>query len=1220
MSNVRRTTRVPASTGLGVVAALLSSAAYGQTPTNRPAAAPVPSIAASRPGGALSAAETSPGLPERLNACGDPVAGEVNCTTDDPLDEGAYYPASGDLTVHLEDGLVVAPTPDYAGIIAVSDNGRVVLDGPSAGIKVENASGIYAETVGDIVIDLASVSAVQTDPSRVTRGIEAISSEGTTDIRVGDLRTTGDYATGILTESSNGSIFIDAGHIATNGFSSDAIAARTGGQIDIHAGTIESTGDYNWGVNVFNGVFFNDELATGYTNVDVDTIRLSGSNNVGINLLTYSDASVRVGELQLDGIDNLGVLAAGLGSVSVDVGTATFTGKGGGILASGEAGGAFVRIGTLTTEDGGGVQAASSDGNAVIEAGSVHTNGDFGYAIGAGTIRGSAAVNTGDVSTNGLSAVGIDVDALKGSVSILAQNISTTGADSSAVRAFGRTNTLVINGRISTLGSESYGVLTSTTGGDARVIVKGDVATEGEASDGLWVVGRYGTAQIVTSGVVTTSGDRAEAIHAEGENGQVNVQAAHVATSGQDSDGIRARTRYVEVFRGQGAPNNAAFSGDIDILAGTVAVSGDNAVGISARGLGDARIIAGDVGSARDYAIETNMIGDVALDLRGTIRSATTTAVLATGADLSITIGGGGKISGAVHGITINAVGPRCVLPNPEDGVSPNPCPNPGDEFSDFGNTVGVPQFGLGGHATVTNAGSIDSGTGYAVNLLNGTITLDNRGLVTGAVKFAGGDDRFLNGGTFALGKDSDFGDGFDSFSNSGVVRLMAPTVGAVQAYRMLGLERFDNMGTIDLTSGLAGDVLTLAGDYSGAGNAALRLEVDPAANRSDQLVIEGNAVGSTSVRLVALNGAGALTSADGIALVKVAGTAATNAFVLDKASSDSGFVHYSLGYDAAAKTYRLTGRAGAAAYRAVATLEAAGNLWESSADLWQLDSQTKRDSLLSGHPAADRGNLWGSLQGGRIDRNVGSGTSGLDYRQSRFGAQLGYDLLSKEIGLGTVAAGLTAGYVHSTLDYGGVADQVELASANAGLYASLVGHGIFANLLVKYDRHDVEAKGSAFAKDTDFKGSTLGAEGEVGIRLGGAGMFIEPTVGLAWTRTSFDDLLNAGQRLRFGDASSLKARLGARFGGTSTLANGNSLTLYLSGNLAHRFGNGYSAELVSGASQALILKPARTFGEGRVGLSYRTTNGFQLFLEGEGHDGSGYRSLAGKAGFRLGF
>lgn len=1163
---------------------------------------------------------------QQQDACGPLVDGEIFCPSDGAAyPDGIRYDAAGNITLNLEDGLSLDPAIGEAGIIAISafgTNGKVTINGSGTSISTRDASGVAVEADGDIVIDLASVSTEVVTPGEVASGITAATPFGSTWINVGSVRTVGDYSNGIVVEQGGlGNVSINAGTISTNGFASDGIKVVSGGDTNIVVDTIEGNGDYIWGLNVTNGIEYEGQSIYGVTSLSVGRINLTGNYNSGVVLNSQGVGIVNIGNINVEGVGSGGVNATAAGTAYVSVETATFKGEGsGGIVASSDNGNAFVKVGSLTTENGGGIAAISGRGTANAEAGSIHIKGDFARGVEAASVMGNANVRVEDISTDGLVGHAITVTALLGKASLIAGDITTAGATSYGIMAAGKTNDIRVLGTLTTKGDWSAGILSTTTGGENLVLTGGKVSTEGANADAFWITSRYAAAVIRATGDVTTFGDRSIGIRAVGEDGEVSIEAQNIVTEGAGAHGIQARTRFVSFYSGPKPDNPISLAGDIDIRAANVAVSGDGAMGISARGLGDALILAGNVSAVSGSAIDTDMIQDAALDLRGDIRSRDASAVVARGQNVSIDIGASAHVFGGQDGLVIDAVGTRCALPDLGDGT-PNPCPNPGDETP--GGGIGMAAFAapsasfpsFTGDAHVINRGTIEAGTGFAVRVENGTIALDNRGTITGGVRFAGGDDLFDNSGSFVLTKDSDFGDGIDVLRNSGTVR-------AAGSLRLDGLERFENSGTIDLGNEKTGDILTITGDYVGRGNAVVRLDIDGSGLASDRLVIEGSASGSTAIALSTDPTEAKITGAKGVLLVEVEGQSDAGAFTLAEATRDIGLVRYALTYDAASGSYSLVGRAGAGAFRQLGALQAADHMWDASADLWRTQGLSRRDALMADLGSVSR--LWGSLQGGRATRDwtTADGDDAIDlgYRQTRQGGQIGYDLFGNGGETGALRFGLTGGYATSKLRYREGGERIELSTANVGLYANYVGERLFANLLVKYDHHDVELDTTAFASTQDIGGSTWGADGEIGMRFGSTGMFIEPSVGLAWSATDIDSLGTATQRLEFETSKQVKARIGARFGGSSHFANGGALTLYASGNAVRIFGDDYGLTVTAGETQRIEGDRLGTFGEGRVGLSYRTAGGFEAFAEGQGEVGGGYDGITGRIGFRIGF
>lgn len=1197
--------------------------------------------------GAIAAALSAvPAYADQQNACGDPVDGEVHCPAGAPLDQGVRYDVDGDIIVRLEDGLEIAPDADFGPLMVVSrveTGGTVTIDGAGASIKSRDATGVVVEAERDIVINLDSVSSELVEDDRFATGIDAASVFGGVNINVGSVTTKGDESSGIVAQTArDGEVMINVGSVSTSGFASDGIVVRSGGITNIRAGSIEGQGDFIWGINALNGVESDGLMYSGDMSIIVDRINLSGNNNAGIIVDSLDDVIVEVSQIDIDGEGSTGVFAAGLESSRVYVDRATFTGlNSGGIVASAGYGDAVAVVRELHSEAGGGVTAITTLGHAQVQAGSVFAGGDFAGGIGALSVYGDATVQASEVTTTGVASTAIKAEAWFGDIRVNAGSVTTSGEGSYGIDALGKTNDIVVTGAVSTSGDRGIGILSATTHGDNDILLAGTISTTGATSYGIWSVGRYGTAKVEALGAISTSGIASVGVRADGEDGQVIVDAQNISTSGAGSNGIHARTRYVEFYLGQIPGEPVDFTGNIDIRAANVSVTGEDAKGISAKGLGSANLLVGNVSARTSEAIEVDMIGDVAIAARGVVRSEAGNAITARGADVSFDIGASAKIFGAGDAIVIDAVGTRCVMREPDTG-GPNPCPNPGRDG--FGGGIGVGSDGrppaspatrpgqdgdfsiqadsfaedfpgFSGTAHVVNRGLVEARDGYAIRVTSGAATIENLGQITGAIQFSDGDDRFDNAGLFVLTKDSDFGGGRDILNNSGTVR-------AAGSVRLAGLDRFENAGLIDLGNGIAGDTLALAGNYAGLAGAKVRLDVDGTAGKSDRLLIEGTATGKTVIALAGKGSEAQLTGAEGIALIKVGAGSEADSFTLEQASRDIGFVRYSLVFDEKAGAFSLVGRAGAGSFRQLGALQGAADLWDASAGAWRQSGISRRDALSANGEAPKR--LWGTLHGGRTTRDWatqdGDDAIALDYRQTRRGGQLGYDLVGGADDDKSFGIGVTGGYSSSKLAYRGSEERISFSTANVGLYASYGTERLFANLLVKYDHHDVTLDTTAFVSREKVGGSTWGAEGELGLRFGDKGMFIEPTAGLAWTSSRIDAVSAGTQKLAFEDASNVKARLGARFGGTTQFAGGGTLTLYASGHAVKLFGDDYALTVTSGASQRIAGDRLGTYGEGRLGMSYRTAGGFEAFAEGQAEFGESYEGLGGRVGFRIGF
>lgn len=1193
---------------------------------------------------ALVAGEASA---QAQDPCGPVVDGAVDCTIDLPLPTGVQYDEDDGIIVRLQDGLDIAPIDGYAAVHLTSTNGSIQLDAAGSDLTTRNAGGVVvvATGPGDVLVDVGSVSTTS-GPGFFGHGIDVINDFGNIAITVERVTTAGDNSLGIITNAIYGNTTINAGTVTTNGeyalgiiansvfgaiditadlvdvtgFAADAITVTGGGNINIDVNEIRGSGDYVWGVYALNGILADDQVFAGNTDINVGTIDITGDYAAGVILETYGSAYVSIGDLSINGANGTGVSVLSLDDAVVRVGDARFTGIGSGGISAQSNGSAFVTVDSLIVENGGGVSAQGFYGFASVTAGLVDVAGDFARGVQAASNYSDAQVIVDDVRTRGLFADGVRIEAFKGQALASIGTVSTDGDYSSGVVVFGGVNTISVRGAVSTTGEEAFGVLTSSTMGDISLNLAGPVTTLGDMSRAVWATGRYGTAKVRVAGTVSTAGVDAAGIFGVGEDGQIDIAVNTVRTTGANSDGVSARTRFVEVFQGMSdVPNPAPFTGNIDIVAATVEVTGEGSMGITARGLGDATILAGDISALDSFAIETDMIGEAAITLRGTARSTLGSAISAQGSDVSVNIAATGHVVGAVDGLIISAVGERCT--QREDGVSINPCPNPGDYFVFPDAAPDYVPTAFAGTAKVTNDGLIEGGSGYAVRVEHGALALANNGRIVGGVLFAEGDDVFDNRGIFDISKTSDFGAGSDLFRNSGTVRFN-PAATAVAAISLTNLERFENSGLIDLRNAAIGDTLTISGDFVGSTGSTLALDVDMATGQADRITIGGSATGTTAVTLDVDNDAATLIPNGGVTIIQVGSGSSDTAFVMAEGEGDKGFIGYSLAYDAASRSYALASAASDAAYRQTGLLQASDDVWASSADLWSANGATARDATFAGDDAR---RAWGSMQGGRVNRDWSSSladgsSADLDYRQTRYGAQFGYDMAALNSGAGALRVGVTGGFGESSLDYRRTGDGFDLSTVNIGVYAGAVRNAVFANLLVKYDRHDVEVRSTAMDDDAELTGSTWGADGEVGYRFGDAGMFVEPIVGARWTSTSSDDLVHGVQTLVFEDSDDLAGRLGVRVGGGTTLGGGDQIAFYASAHAVHHFGDAYQVRLTSGASQTIEAERVDTYGQGVFGLSYRTRAGLETFAEGQGDLGSGYDALAARVGVRLRF
>jgi outer membrane autotransporter protein len=223
---------------------------------------------------------------------------------------------------------------------------------------------------------------------------------------------------------------------------------------------------------------------------------------------------------------------------------------------------------------------------------------------------------------------------------------------------------------------------------------------------------------------------------------------------------------------------------------------------------------------------------------------------------------------------------------------------------------VGIYAFTTAGHSigiTNTNLGTIENTTGVwtsiAIRTAGGPTTIVNDGVLTGVVHLGPGFVNSLtNSGTWnTLGGGNVFS-GADTVTNNAGGTIVTAMAGAVAPVTttFTGLASFTNTGLITMRNGVAGDQTVFTSNFIGRGG-AVALDVALGADNSvaDQLVFKGgNASGTTNLLIYNVGGLGALTTADGIQVVKVqnGGTTTSTAFQLGRTVA-AGAYTYTLFY-----------------------------------------------------------------------------------------------------------------------------------------------------------------------------------------------------------------------------------------------------------------------------------------------------------------------------------
>ncbi|MDZ4138039.1 MAG: autotransporter domain-containing protein [Erythrobacter sp.] len=530
--------------------------------------------------------------------------------------------------------------------------------------------------------------------------------------------------------------------------------------------------------------------------------------------------------------------------------------------------------------------------------------------------------------------------------------------------------------------------------------------------------------------------------------------------------------------------------------------------------------------------------------------------------------------------------------------------------------------------STLNNDGVIGiNNSGFAVAAFGGPLRINNTGTLTSDIRFTSGADVVNNTGTFVVGLNPDFGAGADVFGNSGTVRFLGGATTPVSRI-FTGLETFNNTGgLIDLRNGIAGDVLTLPGIFSGTGDSTVGLDANlSGAGLADRLVIGGAATGSTAL---VVDVSGPATLNPGVVLVEAGAGTQAGAFALDGGSRNFGLIEADLVFDPASNTFALVGAPSIAVYRAAGFGDAARNLWYKSADTWSAHMRSLRDGAWGSGAGSPGGGLWVQMHASRDNRdsvvavnNFGLARSfDLGFQQDYFGGQAGFDFGGRAGDDGNFAFGVTGGYINSRVNFADVTDRLSFDAFNGGAYATVNSGSLFVSVLGKYDYYKANSTSQSGQYAAKLKGDAYGAQAEVGFRLGSDKFFVEPIATIAYVRTNLNDLDVQNAVIDFRNADGFRGKLGARLGASIAGSGANAVVLYAGGNYVHEFRDDDNIDFISGGQTIRIANPARgDYGEGVIGVNISATNMVSGFIEANGAKGSEFDAFGGRAGLRIRF
>ena len=485
------------------------------------------------------------------------------------------------------------------------------------------------------------------------------------------------------------------------------------------------------------------------------------------------------------------------------------------------------------------------------------------------------------------------------------------------------------------------------------------------------------------------------------------------------------------------------------------------------------------------------------------------------------------------------------------------------------------------------------------------------------------------------------------------------------------------NAGTILINpcADCAGNTLTVAGDYVGNGGVvSIGTVLGDDASLTDKLVIEGNASGSSTVKVVNEKGKGALTR-EGIEIITIGGD--SNAiFTLDGDYVVAGAYTYRLhkgnasGSDA--KDWYLRSalspvdpteptdpstpvepqpeyHVGSPVYEAyaqsllgmngVATLQQrVGNrVWAGNGNkviAQGADAVQPEASAAEAGQAVEGNGVWGRIEGSHSHIEPKFSTTDTNYNQNVFKLQAGIDGKLSESETGALIGGVFVHYVHgktktSSTNY---ADG-EIASDGYGFGGTLTWYGdkgFYVDAQAQATWYSSDLTTSALAapvlKDgNDGFGYALSLEAGQRFAVNEA-WSLTPQAQLIYSRVDFDTFTDGfGSSVGLDKGDSLQGRLGLTLDHASAWQNANGgmdrANIYGIVNLYNEFLGGTRVDLADQVS--LASKKDRTWGGIGAGGSYNWDND-KYSIYGEGlintslnNFGDSY-SVKGNAGFRV--
>jgi outer membrane autotransporter protein len=911
------------------------------------------------------------------------------------------------------------------------------------------------------------------------------------------------------------------------------------------------------------------------------------------------------------------------------------------VVAQDGTGSLSVGDGAKVVTQGDGYIAGGSDGHGTVTVSGVDSNGHAstwavsGQLFAGQTGIGSLTIEDGGVVSDGIGSIG-DQSGSQGSVTV-----SGKGSNGNASTWTSTAQIYIGDAGAGTLDVEDGGVVNSDEGNiGANTGSTGVVTVSGSGS--TW------NAKNIYLGGIFGAGSGTLFIE---DGGAVGISAA---------GGGNAALYIGYVAGGQGTVTVSSTTANVSTLTTTdyvaVGVDGTGTLNIEKGGLVS-------VGSDTHIAEDSTATGTLNLDGDASGRGILATGSVIKGAGTAVLNLDGGILRATrdepnyLNGFTALTVGAEGVWfdTNTFDiGV-----------VTDFSGTSTFNKQGLG---TLTLTGDSTGFTGPA-SIVAGTLAVGDpthANAVLGSATTTVAANATLGGyGTVA-----------GSVTNAGVVAaanvLPVFSSDATGTFTIGG--DLTNQGVVNLgaQSGQIGNVLKVGGNYTGT-NGQLMLNTllneGGAATKTDQLLISGNANGSTSI-VVNGTGAGAQTIGDGILVVGVTGNSAANSFRLGNVVQGGAYQYflYEGGATSANSNWYLRSTfeapssdatppasdppadtappshpAGGTAVSALAYRPATvaysmtpalnvdlgfttlGRLHERVGDLASVEANPQ-----NANAAANKDGFWGRISGEDLDANSSNRFS---TRQNTFLAQLGKDwTLTRTPDGGSTHAGATVSIGSSSATFNDslrILDaQLSTQTGSLETQAQSIG-GYWTRYFpdgsyfdgVGQLTHYQNKYGDIFGDSASQNGFGVGASAEAGkpFVFGSTSIAIEPQVQLLYQYLHLNAFEDSVSPISSTSSNALRGRAGFRLF-RANLSNDSgtaAATPYLTADVLHDF---FSPGQTNVGGTSFESDMSKTWYEVGVGVTASAGKSSELYVNvkyARNVGGQYQRSVFGQAGFR---